>query len=166
MAERTSTVKKYRDLLESVIQGTMDFIIKGCTVQSPSIHKQRESRESNIRQDQQAVQSLLRLSAQQEPTHIPPSQPRSESHPVNAWQTSTHDSSSNSISNISSEIESHSEEPRPFAAYDEFGDGLQNDVVQDQELYPMGDALLYTSRRPGTWEGDRFTAQMLNELLS
>ncbi|RFU30446.1 hypothetical protein B7463_g5916, partial [Scytalidium lignicola] len=167
MAERTSTVKKYRDVLETVIKSAMDFVAKPSMPQTTHSYNHRRSRKTNSTQDQQIIQSLLRLSAQQAPTNIPAPQrgPRHES--ANARQTRMQDFSPNSTLNTSTgAYEPPLEAARPFAAYDEFGDSLHNGVMQDQGLDPMGFSQQQPmGSTPTTWEGDKFSVQMLNEML-
>lgn len=167
MAERTSTVKKYRDVLETVIKSAMDFIAKPSIPQVTGSYTHRRSRETNPRHNHQVVQSLLGISAQQVPANIPAPQTRSGHQPVNAWQTPMQDFSPSSTLNMSTgPLEPLLEASQPFAIYDESGNGLQNGVGQDQSLDPVGySQQMFMGSTPTMWEGDRFSVQMLNEML-
>lgn len=161
MAERTATVRKYRDVLETVIKCAMDFVAKSSVPQTPQSDDRIRSRAANHKDNHPIVRSLLGLSGPQEPVNIPA---REQDH---TWQIPTHDSTPNPAFRMSAgAVEPQLEASQPFTAYDEIADGLQNGIGHGQGLDPMDySQQTFMASNPMMWEADQFSMQMLNEML-
>lgn len=184
MAERTPRVKKYRDVLETVISGAMDFIAKTADGAQPTKTADIGEATSNFTShEQQAVQSLLGLSsAPQTDSHINtvsgaspvpqiPEQPNQQpGPPANSWQQmSLQEPLPHQL--LQADINDWPMEPL-------FDFRWQNDQITDEflstPLQANGDwqtSNIISNFAPpppldNVWAGDRHGLHMINQLLS
>jgi hypothetical protein len=179
MAERTPVVKKYRDVLENVITSAMDFVARttdpGYGAQQRDLSEDFPSQSNQQRQDSgttsgifskddhQIVQGLLGLSAQQPPDQVPaslassvPSQTNPPPESVNLTsrqQQTTFENLQNQTmpSGFRNEIYTNGRpEIRGWNLSSEFSDSQYFGDEWGQNV----------------WEGDRYSFQMLNEMMS
>lgn len=165
MAERTPVVKKYRDVLETVITSAMEFISRSPVHTNSSFHDQHsgDHRETNrmfSKDDHQVVLSLLGLSAQQAPdqNQIPKSlatSPQTGNFPPPATSIAGHQRVSfESVQNSSMNAE-FSIASNPYVR----GGNREWDLG-------LGEPYLAEEWGQNLWEGDRFSFQMLNQMMT
>lgn len=179
MAERTPRVKKYRDVLETVITGAMDFVSKNTDPSLPNNVPQTQRSSSAISShEQQAVQSLLGLSTATQSNNSNYTGPLDISQLLqqsnerayssgNSWQhTPTQEESTQQL--LRTDIHDWPMEPL-------FDFQWQNDQVPDETIdtslqvpYWQLGSTMENVEPPveNVWAGDRYGLQMINQLLS
>lgn len=166
MAERTPVVKKYRDVLEAVINSAMDFISRSDESSAPSLQGAQTSnnRPANAglfsKEDHQVVLSLLGLSAQQTPdqNQVPGSLATSP-------RTQTFPSNTDTIPHKSQALHEPLQGPSMNAEFHSHINQYGRGESRDWDL-GLGEPYLGDEWGQNLWEGDRFSFQMLNQMMT
>ena len=191
MAERTPSVRKYRDVLETVVSSAMDFVVKSTTPNSnpPPLTREDAAKTavSFTPHEHQAVESLLGLSSLNQDPNLETSRrkhhlhQRHQSNPIpvhesntftNSWeplQAPTHSSSvPHNPPPATENIENWPMEPLfDFQWHNSSDPEVSFANGQDNMLWDgMGDLQLPGgSERENVWAGDKHGLNMINKLL-
>lgn len=185
MAERTPSVRKYRDVLETVVSSAMDFVVKSANPNNnpPPLTREDAAKTAGsfTPHEHQAVESLLGLSSlpQEQDREQIPTQQRQRHHSnkgpslannnfTNLWEPQQPQALSNVPPPATESIENWPLEPLfdfpwhstsdPEATLSSGQDSMIWEGVGDLQL-PGG------SERENVWAGDKHGLHMINRLL-
>lgn len=143
MAERSSGLKKYRDILETIICSAMDFV-----TEKSSLSLQSVINPNNAQYNQQHSSYIETTSCQQD------------------FELLQAPLGSIGVDPIEIHGEAQLERPRLFSTYD----ALEAETQQFRDVEPQWNFLEYPQMVDGVdldvlWDGDKFGLKMINELL-